>query len=670
MKVGTATNKSSGPACRSMRNGPLVAFLFLTLAFAGCIGGSDSGDDDSALQGLTPPPFLDYVPIEPDLDLDLLMEDLFLPGTDGVTLHARVTRPAGDGPFPIIVQHTPYTAPGCNVGPYNTVEPPAADVPEVGTVGGNYPAGGCNEGRFEYEFARRGYAYAHADLRGTGDSDGCLNLRGPEDIADIGALADGLAAQPWSNGNVGFIGASYPGSTSHMAALSGSAAVKAVVPIVASTSFYHYHHNDGVPYNGNHALGGTNTGYTQQGVTPTANPLSGIAKLLDQPNCPHFENAYEHGGSDQTGAYYEWWQERNLRPLASTVDTPVLMAQGLADWNVKPDHIHHWFNDLPGAAGGGAPKTLIAGQWGHAYPRSASDSCETYTGSCDPQVPYGQWWEYVTAFFDTYLKEIDTGMFQEDVAWVQANDGSWHRSAEWPLQGDRADSIVLRLQQDGSMTTGEAAPFDATWYACAHDQMNMGQTALATAEGATVECDEEPVQSLTFTTPPFEEDTILSGVPLLRFQADTDGAMRHLTVVMDHLDENGDLLTNGTTTGTSIGGVPVFEPSPRVVGARENYGYLNPEFRNGIEHQEAVPDGAYPVQIDFYPQEDFIPAGHSLRITIASNDGGRTIEAYESGTVTLISVDGSPAELELPVRPAHLWGVRLPDPVVTEDVED
>ncbi len=636
-----------------------LAAMLSSLALAGCLSDTESTENSTPEPTILDAPFLGYIPDEPDESLALIMEDYYYQGSDDdVVLHVRVTRPAGDGPYPVVVQDTPYTGEGCNTESYNqaygnSVEPPVWS-----------RSGTCGEGTFEYQFARRGYAYAHGDLRGTGDSTGCLNLRGQADIDDIGMVADALAAEPWSNGNVGFIGASYPGSTSHMAALSGSDAVKAVVPVVASTSFYHYHHNDGVPYS-NHGIGSTNTGYTSEGFTPTVNPQSGISKLVNQPNCPHTENAFEHGGADQTGAYYEWWQERNLRPKAVTIDTPVLMAQGLADWNVKPDHVAHWFNDLPGTEGG-APKVFIGGQWGHAYPRSQTDDdrCEgkdygthTEPGStpgtissyfCDNDVPYGQWWEYAAAFFDTYLKEIDTGMFQEDVAWVQASDGSWHRSSEWPLQGENAGEVVFNLAEDGTMSADQTGAFEASWYACgagADAAGNSGASSSQNQANAAAECDEQPEPLfLRFTTPAFTENTTLSGVPLLQFNVDTGGVMRHLTVVMSELDAEGNVVTS-----------------------RENYGYLNPEFRNGLENQEPVPEGAYPVTIDFYPQEDVIPAGHSLRITISSTDGGRTIAAFDSGVATMVSDAANPAQLILPTRPADLHGVRLAEPTETDE---
>lgn len=200
-----------------------VVLLMSAVTLAGCAADGPAGptQDDEAPEAV---PSLAYTPPEPDLGLDLLEHDLWIEGEGGTTLHARIMRPATDEPVPVIAQFTPYTAPGQNTMLDALLEPAVPN----------------SEGTFDREFVRRGYAFAYGDVRGTGDSSGCLDLRGQLDIQDLAHFADTLAAQPWSTGDVGFIGASYPGSEAHMAALSGSEAVKAVIPIVASTSFYHY----------------------------------------------------------------------------------------------------------------------------------------------------------------------------------------------------------------------------------------------------------------------------------------------------------------------------------------------------------------------------------------------------------------------------------------------
>lgn len=609
---------------------PLAAAALLLLA--GCLSADPSGSRGSSAGLADVPPFLGYAVPDPDMSVGLLESDFVLPGADGVTIHVRIVRPDTEEKVPVVVEFTPYTAgvgsPGQNPIVDSLLEPAIPN----------------NLGNFDTQFARRGYAFAYGDVRGTGDSTGCLDLRGKGDVADAAQLIEWLGTQPWSNGKVGFIGASYPGSEAHIAAIAEAGAktghLGAVIPVVASTSFYHYHHNDGVPYNGNHALGGTNTGYTQNAVAPTLNAQhtpNYLVKSVTEATCPHKENVVDHGGFDQTGEYYGWWQERNIRAEAANVRVPVLMAQGLGDWNVKPDHIATYFNDLT------TQKTLIAGQWAHQYPRSQSTACETYDASaaCDPNIPWGSWWAYANAFFDTYLKGIDTGMFTGDVAWVQDNSGTWHRSNEWPLR-DGAESMLFHFQPGAGGAPGglTGLPYSGVattteWYACPNDQLNRG-TAASAAEEPLVGCTDQPVQSLVFETPPFAQDTILSGVGLVNLTLTSSAATTHLTVVIDRIEDRA------------------------VVQARENYGYLNPTYRVGLTQPKDIPAGQpYTVTIDLYPQEDFVKAGQALRLTLASDDAGRTIEAYEPGTNGLVFGPDVDNTLWLPTRPAALQGVRL-----------
>lgn len=592
----------------------VVAVLLVAGPLAGCVDSPDSaavkriaGSSPTGF-GPTAAPFLGYKPAAPDPNLELLELDYLFEAVD-VLIHGRLVRPDGPGPFPVIVQFTPYTAPGRNAVLSNLVEPVAPTNP-VGVPGDS----------FVNQFVRRGYAFVYADVRGTGDSSGCLDLRGEKDILDAGKLTDFFGTQPWSNGKVGFIGASYPGSEAHMAGLANSPYLGAVVPVVASTSFYHYHHNDGVPYNGNHALGGTNAGYTQNAVSPTLNPQSEnyLPRYLEEVECPYKENIVDHGGLDQSGAYYAWWQERNLRPKVQDVRVPVLMAQGLADWNVKPDHIAEYFNNLETAS-----KTIIAGQWPHQYPKDAPEA-------------YGVWWEYVTAFFDTYLKGIDTGMFGTDTAWIQDSSGAWHRSANFPLLPEERNEMTLHFRADRSLS---AAPVDKAselaWFGCPNDAYNRG-TPLAAVEDLTIECNDRPDQELVFQTEPFVTDTLLSGVPLVKLTLKSEAPTTHLVVVMNKVGTDGS-----------------------IAFARENYGYLNPIYRDGIDKPSPLPDGAYAVTIDLYPQEDVIKAGERLELRIRSDDAGRTIEFFDEGMNTLLLGPETVNELLLPLRPPEMQGVRL-----------
>ncbi|RIK38306.1 MAG: hydrolase, partial [Chloroflexi bacterium] len=129
--------------------------------------------------------------------------DQRVPMRDGVELSADVFLPAvGDGPWPAILQRTPYD---------NT------DELWVGIA--TY-------------FAKHDYAFVTQDVRGRGDSDGSFNPFFNEG-ADGYDTVEWVAAQPWCDGKVGMIGGSYGGAVQwlaakerppHLAAIAASAA--------------------------------------------------------------------------------------------------------------------------------------------------------------------------------------------------------------------------------------------------------------------------------------------------------------------------------------------------------------------------------------------------------------------------------------------------------------
>jgi putative CocE/NonD family hydrolase len=61
-----------------------------------------------------------------------------------------------------------------------------------------------------FKFVSRGYAVVSQDVRGRGDSAGFFHAI-HEDISDGDDTLNWIAAQPWSDGNVGMIGGSYLG---------------------------------------------------------------------------------------------------------------------------------------------------------------------------------------------------------------------------------------------------------------------------------------------------------------------------------------------------------------------------------------------------------------------------------------------------------------------------
>ena len=136
-----------------------------------------------------------------------------VPMPDGVVLIADLYLPAvGSGPFPTILQRTPYgrqSSPG-----------------------------------FPLAAAERGYAVLMQDTRGRWDSEGTFRpfVHEAQDGYDTCAW---ICRQPWSNGSIGMFGGSYVGLTQWQAALAQSPGLKAIAPAITASDYH-----DGWTYQG------------------------------------------------------------------------------------------------------------------------------------------------------------------------------------------------------------------------------------------------------------------------------------------------------------------------------------------------------------------------------------------------------------------------------------
>jgi predicted acyl esterase len=113
-------------------------------------------------------------------------DDVPVPMRDGVTLLADVHRPAQPGRYPVLIAASPYPRQIQNLGA---------------------PAGFIEAGASDF-FVPRGYVHVIANCRGTGGSGGTFGFFDSQERHDMHDLVEWAAQQPWSDGNVGMIGAS------------------------------------------------------------------------------------------------------------------------------------------------------------------------------------------------------------------------------------------------------------------------------------------------------------------------------------------------------------------------------------------------------------------------------------------------------------------------------
>ena len=121
--------------------------------------------------------------------------DLVVPARDGVLLATDVYRPDGSGPFPVLLERTPYDT--------------SAQSRSERTAVVARPRSGAEVAAY---FVGHGYAVAYQDCRGRYHSGGRFTKYFSEAEDGFDALV-WLQRQPWCNGRVGTFGLSYAAHT-------------------------------------------------------------------------------------------------------------------------------------------------------------------------------------------------------------------------------------------------------------------------------------------------------------------------------------------------------------------------------------------------------------------------------------------------------------------------
>jgi putative CocE/NonD family hydrolase len=136
------------------------------------------------------------------------LRDVRVPMRDGARLALDVYRPARDGEpvagrFPAILERTPY--------------------------------GKESLAAWARLFVAHGYVFICQDVRGRYASEGRFRPH-RDDGLDGFDTARWIAAQPWSDGQIGMTGTSWDGGMTHAMALAGPPALKTIVPVDAMSN--------------------------------------------------------------------------------------------------------------------------------------------------------------------------------------------------------------------------------------------------------------------------------------------------------------------------------------------------------------------------------------------------------------------------------------------------
>lgn len=265
------------------------ALLAVTLILAGC---GDSNDGPHSEQGANDE--------AESFGERTVTETGYITVADGTRLRYHMQRLEDAPPGPVVMQYDGYDA---GTGGY------FSDIPEV-----------------KAELMQKGYSILGVSVRGTGCSSGGFDLFDPQRAVDGAEAVEWAAVQPWSDGNIGMIGYSYPGIMQLFVAGQQPPHLKAIAP---ANVIFDLYRDVGAP--GGILNGAFTALFTAQQQAPGALGLpDAIAQqdpecvanflasrlayqsfIVDGIQSPHIDGTFG-------------WMERSPAATAAQIDVPVL----------------------------------------------------------------------------------------------------------------------------------------------------------------------------------------------------------------------------------------------------------------------------------------------------------------------------------------------------------
>jgi uncharacterized protein len=602
----------------------------------------------------------------------IVERDITIPARDGVHLATDIYRPDGAGPFPVILERTPYdkSAPSRS-------EITAAD-----------PTPRSREWLAQY-FTDAGYAVAYQDCRGRYRSEGSFTKYLSEAADGYDTLA-WLVRQPWCNGRIATMGLSY---AAHTQMALGCLDPPGLAAQYLDCGGFSNAYRSGIRHGGAFDLKQATWAY-RNALADARDPAvkaaleaedigEWMARMPWRPGdsplkaAPDYEDylfeQWSHGVFDefwkQPGIYAEGYYGRYA-------DVPTVHLSGWYD-----PYARTAMENYAGlAAAGRGPARLILGPWTHGD-RSLSFAGDVEFGP-DATLDGNLAEDFFAArlrWFDQWVRGIDNGVAGEPAVRVFVmgggsgrrsaagrleHGGSWREAGAWPLpqteftrfQLHPGRSLLIAKPGEGAAPLSYAAdPRDPVptiggalssgapvMYGGAYDQRTTPKTFGAKPPYGPLA---ERGDVLVFQTPPLPEDLEIAGPVELTLWVATDGPDADVFAKLVDL-------------------YPPSEDYPDGFAMNLSEGVLRLRYRDSWEAPSLLEPGRpYRVTVAMFPCANLFRRGHRLRLDLAGSNfphfdinpnSGEPEGAMERPrrAITTIFVDAArPSHLLLPVIP-------------------
>lgn len=554
----------------------------------------------------------DVVARRSDSKSDIKMQqDVYVTMRDGVRIALRIWRPAKPGRYPALYAASPYQ--------YEYDDVPAYAIfawRETGPV--------------EW-YVRQGYVYIHADVRGSGRSEGTFHYMDAQEQQDNHDVIEWIARQPWCSGKVGGVGQSYFGTSQWFMATSKPPHLACIAPYDASLDAYRssaYH-------------GGILCGYRSNWYNNTVR-FNNLHRPADSPRGKAMEWDFNYEIFNHP-TYDDFWKERSAYERMPEVKIPVL---SIGHWGKKELHLR---GNLEGYERAGGPRWLVV--TGAANVREAHHLYD--------EVDFHK--EHLLPFYDRYLKGEKNGWEKTPPVriWVRGEE-AWRAEKQWPLARAEYQSWYLRKGPSGSVTSlndgglTPAKPVRAekpTSYSYPDPEWKVGVVAL-------VKGSSDPVRRvLTFTSAPLAEDMEVTGNIVLELYASSDQIDTDFIVKLsDQRPQDAAARAAGEQPKFANVSKGWLKASHRALDPQ--YAKPHQPYYSHEEPQALTPGEVTRFEIAVMATSYVFKAGHRIRLEIVNGDSNVTDAVFahpyhpsKRGTDTIRHEARYPSRLLLPVVP-------------------
>lgn len=567
-----------------------------------------------------------------------------VPMRDGTLLYADIYRPDGPGPFPVLLQRTPY----------DKHMPLSLSMLDP------------------LKAARHGYVVVIQDTRGRYTSGGEFYAF-RDDIHDGYDTVEWAASQPWSSGKVGMYGNSYVGATQWQAAKACPPHLEAIAPRVTASNYH-----EGWTYQGGAFALGFNVSWTMGNLT-LANfqriaarkpvPQGSRGKLAQAVDAMEAAfrflplQAFPHLQDGLADYFYDWlahpdyddyWKHLSIEEAHARMTVPALNIGGWYDIFLGGT-IRNYLGMREQGATEAARRgqKLLIGPWQHGGSRGPGIAGDHYFGlGSDPLAIDLD--GVLLRWFDYWLKGDNTGIMDDPpVRIFVMGDNVWRDEQEWPLARAQSVNYYFHSQGQANSTNGNGTlspqppgdePPDVFLYNPADPVPTRGGplccNAYFMAGGAYDQQEIERRQDvLVYSTPPLERDVEVTGPIMVTLWASTSAPDTDFTAKLVDVCEHG--CARNLTDG--------------IIRARYRDAKSTPSL---IE-----PGRAYGYTIDLWATSNVFKAGHRIRVEVSSsnfprfdrntNTGKRIAEDTElkPALQTILHSAQYPSHITLPIVP-------------------